>query len=246
MLIKSLVKRVFLHAGFYIIPVGKPKNGFNDLQEDVFVQGLQNVIGGWLAEDSIAVLEQAIKAMPEGGAVVEIGSFLGLSTNIIVYTLQKYGRSHTFFTCDVWDNELRKENGGIDKEGYGTWVADSFVQTTRLFSRDRLPHSIRTDSNNLFKLWSENAVLEDVFGQRAQLGGPISFAYVDGGHDYEVAHLDFVNVDRFLLPGGLILFDDSAEDSIWEGVRRVIEDVRRTKRYEVVSNHYNYCFRKRF
>ena len=49
----------------------------------------------------------------------------------------------------------------------------------------------------------------DVFGRSFQLGGPISFCYIDGNHTDDLAKRDFENCDRYLEKGGFVLFDDS-------------------------------------
>ena len=54
---------------------------------------------------------------------------------------------------------------------------------------------------------------------------------------------DFLNCDEHLLPGGLLLFDDSGDASDWE-VRSVIRHLKRTRRYEVVARNPNYLVRK--
>jgi hypothetical protein len=54
---------------------------------------------------------------------------------------------------------------------------------------------------------------------------------------------DFYNVDRYLVPGGFIVFDDSADGSGW-GSNRTAREAAALKRYEIVAKNPNYCFRK--
>jgi hypothetical protein len=75
-------------------------------------------------------------------------------------------------------------------------------------------------------------------------GGPIAFAYIDGNHAYDFARRDFENTDRFLVPGGFILFDDSADGSEFE-VTRVVQEVLNSDAYEIVAKNPNYLLRKR-
>jgi hypothetical protein len=86
--------------------------------------------------------------------------------------------------------------------------------------------------------------VRDVFGREVHLGGPIGFAYVDGNHSYDVARRDFDGCDAHLEAGGFILFDDSADHSVWE-VRRVVREAIRTGRYEVVAKNPNYLLRRK-
>jgi ATP-dependent RNA circularization protein (DNA/RNA ligase family) len=75
------------------------------------------------------------------------------------------------------------------------------------------------------------------------LGGTISFAYIDGNHTYDFAKRDFENADKYLEVGGVILFDDSSDDSIWE-VNKVIEEIKKEGRYEIIIKNPNYLIKK--
>ncbi len=113
-----------------------------------------------------------------------------------------------------------------------------------MFSRYDLPYTLEMFSEELFEAWRQSQTVTDVFGRAVQLGGPISFCYIDGNHSYECARRDFENSDAFLEAGGFILFDDSADGSGW-GVRRVIDEVKSSGNYDRVIENPNYLFRKR-
>jgi Methyltransferase domain/Domain of unknown function (DUF4159) len=89
--------------------------------------------------------------------------------------------------------------------------------------------------------WSEKRI--DFFGNAVKLGGPIAFAYIDGSHTYEQSTKDFQNVDRYLEPGGFIVFDDSEDYHNW-GSTRTAQEAAMLARYEVVAKNPNYCLRK--
>jgi hypothetical protein len=72
----------------------------------------------------------------------------------------------------------------------------------------------------------------------------LSFCYIDGNHSYDVATRDFLNTDRFLTPGGFIIFDDSADGSEWE-VCKVIQEVIESGSYDLLAKNPNYFFQKR-
>jgi hypothetical protein len=99
-------------------------------------------------------------------------------------------------------------------------------------------------SDEFFAAWSEGRQVKDVFEREVQLGGPISFAYIDGNHDYEFAQRDFINCDRHLVPGGFLLFDDSGDFSEWES-RWAAREALRSGRYDLVIKNPNYLLRKK-
>lgn len=216
---------------------------------DEYVNWLCMAVGGWLSpgDGNLAAFDHAIRHMPAGGSVVEIGSFLGLSTNIIAYLLIKYAREHPLFTADPWMFEGTEHplSGYFDGStaAYRHYAKEVFKMNTVLFSGTRMPFTIETTSNQFFERWNTGARAQDVFGRTAALGGGISFAYVDGAHTYEAARADFLSVDRHLLPGGFVLFDDTADHSPFES-RRIIPEVERTRSYQLVFKTPHYFFRK--
>lgn len=217
---------------------------------DEYIQWLCYILGGWLTPGSgnLRAFDHAIRQMPIGGAIVEVGSFLGLSTNIIAYLTVKYRRDNPFFACDPWLFEgVDKPIGGYfaaSSEAYRQYTKEVYKMNVNLFSGGRRPHTIESTSAQFFKLWSLGATTGDVFGGSVTLGGSISFAYVDGAHAYDAAKQDFVGVNKYLLPGGFILFDDSADGSVF-GVTRVVAEVEKDPSYELVFKTPNYFFRKR-
>ena len=58
------------------------------------------------------------------------------------------------------------------------------------------------------------------------------------------ARRDFENCDKYLEPGGFLLFDDSGDGTTWE-VCRVVQEVVRSGRYHLVRHKPNYFFQKK-
>ncbi len=204
--------------------------------------------GRFLSPGNIRAFDHAVRYMPEKGVIVEIGSLFGLSTNIISYLTFKYHRDNLFFTCDPWVFEgADKPVGGYYNAGskaYRDYAKSIFIMNTELFSAGKEPYTIEAYSHQFFELWRSGSTTEDIYGRSVTLGGPISFAYIDGAHAYDAVKADFLGVDQHLLPGGFILFDDSADDSPFEATQIAVE-VARNPAYELVFKTLNYFFRKK-
>ena len=219
-------------------------------ESDGYIQWICQILGGWLCpgHGNIAAFDYGLKNMPENGAVIEIGSFLGLSTNIIAYLTAKHNRNNQFFSCDPWLFEgTEKPIGGYfdaSTKEYRDYAKKVFQMNLETFSAERKPYAIESLSNEFFELWHSGATAKDVFDRTVKLGGDISFAYIDGAHTYEAAKADFLGVHRHLLSGGFILFDDSGDDSPFE-CRKVISEVLTNPSYELISKSPNYFFRKK-
>jgi hypothetical protein len=202
-----------------------------------------------LDNGNIYCFEYAIEQLPSENPIIEIGSFCGLSTSLITFYLEKYRKSNKLITCDKWIFEGAEissnllEGSNITHLQYKNFVKETFIRNISFFSKDHLPYTIEQFSDDFFSLWDIQKTETDVLGRQIQLGGKISFAYIDGNHTYEFAKKDFENVDKYLENGGFILFDDSGDNSKWE-VRKVIDEIKKSGKYEVIIKNPNYLIRK--
>lgn len=214
-----------------------------------FMSWLTFVNAGMLSRGNVSCLAYAIQNLPSAAPILEIGSFCGLSTNLIGYLKARHGRNNRLITCDKWLFEGAEQgamlgHSSISHCEYKDFVKDTFLRNVRFFSRNDLPFTIEMTSDELFLAWSAREMQKDVFGRTLRLGGAISMCYIDGNHSYAFARRDFENCDTYLEAGGFILFDDSADGSGWE-VCKVVEEVFATGRYELVAKNPNYLFKKK-
>ena len=213
---------------------------------DEFLRWLLFANAGMLERGNLYLMDYAISRLPSAAPMLEIGSFCGLSANVLTHLKHKHRRDNPIFTCDKWEFENRNSScigdSNVTFEHYKTFVRDSFFRNVEMFSEDDAPFTVESLSHEFFDLWRERAAMKDVFSRSVTLGGPLSFCYVDGNHTYEGARADFENCDVFLEPGGFILFDDSA----WEefGVHRLMPKVQATGRYKLIARNPNHLFQK--
>lgn len=237
----------------------KFKRIFRDkyIESDDFIKRIRSlVIGeGMLKEGNIGLIDFALKNMPDEGNVLEIGSYGGLSTNLIIHLMRKYQLEHLFYTCDAWIYEGYKDylqditslciDGRDDvlRTEYSTYLKNAFINSTRFLSSQNLPYSFHLYSDSFFESWNNNKIELDIFGRSVALGGSISFAYIDGGHSYEVAWKDFNNVVANLVKNGFILLDDSADGQNF-GSAEIIAKIKKDNRFKVIAKNPNYLIQK--
>ncbi len=204
---------------------------------------------GMLDPGNLYLFDHCIRHLGPG-AVVEIGSFCGLSLNHILLLLRQHSRANPVFSVDAWQFEgFTKDSPFLDDTQipavpYQQHILESFRRNIQFFNADHLPHHIQLNSDDFFAAWSRSEHRTDFFGQPAMLGGPIALAYIDGDHSYEQSRRDFENVDRFIAPGGFVIFDDSADWTDW-GSQRTAREAAARSDYELVNRAPNYCLRKR-
>lgn len=244
--LRGFFARAFRKATFLLEPPRPPIIDVSD--QDEYINWLCFANAGMLVRGNLHLIDTAMKLLPSAAPIVEIGSFCGLSANILTHYKRKHGVKNRLVTCDKWEFEnAGKGNTHVGSSPilfseYRTFVRESFLRNTQLFSGDDLPFTMELASNEFFAAWREGKELQDVFGRPVTLGGPISFCYIDGDHSYEGAKQDFLNCDAFLEEGGFILFDDSTVANF--GVRNLMPEVISSGRYKLASANPNHLFRK--
>lgn len=224
--------------------------------KDAFLDRLPSstISGGMLRDGNLYLMDYAIKNMPPDGHVLEIGCWAGLSTNVLLHMMKKYMRKELFFACDPWIYEGYEDfsgrssdridgHKGVARVDFMNYIRTAYINAVTLFNQQNLPHTFRLSSDDFFKNYSTNNELTDIFNRSLKPKGDISFCYIDGDHSYEAAKRDFENVHRFLKINGFILFDDSADGSAF-GSARLMEEIKKNKRYRIVDKNPNYLIQK--
>lgn len=219
--------------------------------QELFIKWVKMGVPGWCSDDNIKIIEDCINTLPKG-SVIEIGSFCGLSTAIISYCLIRNKKENRFFSVDDWffegyaDRKNTYISGIFTGDDWREHTETLFKATMKLIN-NKLKHShIKLNSNAFFASWCKDETIYDLNNTQVLLGGDIAFAYIDGDHSYEQAKNDFINVDKYLVKGGYVFFDDSADNTHF-GCKDVAKEVEKLKNYKLVSpqlSHINKCFMK--
>ena len=215
---------------------------------DEFLRWLRFANAGMLHSGNIFCMKYVVDRLPSKDPILEIGSFCGLSTNVISYLLRISKKENDMFCSDKWVFEGAEEDSyigvsNISHSSYREYVKESFTRNINLFSQNK-PYPIELFSDEFFKKWSDNAQVSDIFNRNVTLGGKISFCYIDGNHEYDYAKRDFENVDKYLISGGFILFDDSSDSNPF-GLTKLMNEIKKNKDYQLVLKNPNYLFQKK-
>jgi hypothetical protein len=220
--------------------------------KDPFLEiAVRSIVPGWLDRGNVELFDYCFANLPSGAPVLEIGSFAGLSLNTITHLLKRHGRSNPVFSVDGWDwhapVSLRRADvfraDTVSWEEHRHLLIETFKRSVSLYSRGNLPHHIVANSDQFFAEWAAGNTRTDFFSREVVLGGPLSFAYIDGDHSYEQSLKDFQNIDRYLEIGGFVVFDDSNDETPWECTRTAREAAKRND-YRLVDKRPNYCVQK--
>lgn len=224
-----------------------------DYKTDDYINWLSFVNAGMLVRGNLACMRHALANLPTNDPIIEIGSFCGLSLNCINYYKNNiYKIPNKIFNCDQWIFEGSEKSpclgfSNITRSDYREFVKETYIKNVEFFSKGDLPHTIEKISDDFFNSWENAENLVDLWGREVKLGGPVSFAYIDGNHTYEFAKNDFENVDKFLVKNGFVLLDDSADScvgSAFEGINKLCKEIEASGKYNLVMKNPNYLFIK--
>ncbi|WEJ99492.1 MAG: class I SAM-dependent methyltransferase [Candidatus Sphingomonas phytovorans] len=205
-------------------------------------------IPGWLDDSNIRLINHCMRHLPTEDPIIEIGSFCGVSTVVMARIKQLAAIPNKIISSDPWrfegaDFTTTVGDSQITFTAYREHVKRLFLSATGTFAPGEPPLHFEEYSDSFFDKWAGGLREIDSHNRSFQLGGPIAMAYIDGDHTYEQSRQDFINCDRFLVPGGFIVFDDSADGTDWGSHRAAVEVLERSD-YKLVAKGPNYCFQK--
>lgn len=139
---------------------------------------------------------------PGQGAVVEIGSYMGLSTCWLATGCKRAGRGKVY-AVDHFRGSPEHQVGEVCED-----ARIAAVGTTLHAFKEHLAAQQLED-------WVEPVVASSAEAAAQWDGKPIRLLFIDADHSYEVSKLDFDCWSPFVEPGGLIAFHDIGT---WPGV----------------------------
>ncbi len=207
-------------------------------------------IPGWSPVDQLYTLFNLVYLTPDlNGDIVEIGSWCGRSASVLGLAAKLIGNTKIHCVDPFPDKEDWRQNedgsysfevniGGIVYSGY----RDQTVWKEP-FERDIAPLYERQHSTlDIFRQTIFKNDLQDFvtvyrgdstsFARSIGENFKCKLAFIDGDHSYEAVYRDIRNIDRFLVAGGWICFDDAF--SGYAGVNEAIEDcIIKNRDYEL-------------
>jgi Methyltransferase domain len=195
-------------------------------------------VPGWTPPDQLLALhEMAVITAPLGGDIIEIGSWCGRSAAVLGHAVATTG------VGQVWAIDLfpRATDWRTNADGTHSFSVDVASETVggyedqtiwdEPFRRDIAPVYARCDSVlDAFNATIAAEGLErtvtafrgtgTMFANQAAAGLKARLVFVDGDHSYGAVCADIAAMEKLLVPGGWIGFDDAF--TCYEGVSAAI------------------------
>lgn len=157
-------------------------------------------IDGWMGYED--TYREAVRITPDGGTIVEVGSFLGRSAAFMAVEIVNSGKNIRFVCIDPFDGHL----GG----GYfdARCALETFVRNMEeggVGGLVEVRKSLSVESSELFQDRS------------------VDFVFIDAAHDYTNAHADIRAWLPKVKPGGVIAGHDYGRKE-WPMVRVAVQE----------------------
>ncbi|MEB3328323.1 MAG: class I SAM-dependent methyltransferase [Candidatus Sericytochromatia bacterium] len=216
-------------------------------------------VPGWSPLDQLQVLFGLVFATGGiAGDVIEVGSWCGRSASALGLAAKLTGNTlvHCIDLFPAREDWRRTPEGDawfetiIDGQHLGGYQTQLVWKEP--FERDIVPlYAEREGILEIFKETIARNGLTDVirpfrgngamFARAAAPDLRCRVAFIDGDHGYDEVCADIATIERFLVPGGWICFDDAF--SSYEGVNRAIEDrIIKNPNYELGQQMTRKCF----
>lgn len=165
--------------------------------------GALAALEGLIPEDVGRALYRFATKVPEGRAIIELGSFKGKSTCYLA-SGSADGFRQVVYAVDPWDLE-----GNVSGKHRFTEARDTFDRQVTFMGLDDFVNPIREFSTRFANLWH---------------GSKVGLLFIDGDHSYENVRADFLAWNLHLAAEADILFDDY-DTPRNPGVRLAIESL---------------------
>jgi glycosyltransferase involved in cell wall biosynthesis/predicted O-methyltransferase YrrM len=163
-----------------------------------------NELTGWFSYDKL--YDEAVEKAPFKANFVEVGSWLGKSTNYLVDRIKESKKKIQFTTIDTFKGNLNESYYQKRVESFGGDAFYEFVDNTVI--------SNNYDKFDIIKDTSENA-------SKQFLNDSIDFIMLDGDHSYENTINDIKLWYNKVKPGGYITGDDY---NVFPSVTKAVND----------------------
>ena len=148
---RTLLARALRKAASIVGPASSQINITDD-----YVKWLCFANAGMYDRGNLYLIDLALSRLRSNAPFLEIGSFCGLSANLITDYKRKHSLTNKLFTCDKWefekDDKDSKNIAGspILFSGYKRVIRDSYLRNVQTFSPDDPPFTIEAFSNEFF------------------------------------------------------------------------------------------------
>jgi len=163
-------------------------------------------IPGWFSYKGL--YDEMIKNLPNESNIVEVGSWLGKSTNYMADIIKKSKKNFNFTTVDTWKGTFDESLHQNIVNSFGGDIFYEFVDNTILSNNYNNFEIIKDTSKNASNTFSNSS---------------LDFVLLDAGHSYSDVLSDINSWYKKIRPGMIIAGDDYGTN-IFHGVTKAVNE----------------------
>lgn len=187
------------------------RNCFEDVETYPSVKDMQ--MFGWATKEFEHNFVEALTYLgkPKNVFIIEVGTFLGLSANIMAQTCKSLDIKSKIVCVDTWLGSPEHMEGDecsmylTRTNGIPSWY-NTFLKNTKTLKNDNIIYPFPIASMQGAYYMQQHKVQADII-------------YIDAGHEYESVLMDLALYWNVLRPGGVMICDDW----LWPGVNKAIK-----------------------
>ena len=165
-----------------------------------------NQIPGWFSYEHL--YNEMVENGTDGNVFVELGAWLGKSTNHMATLIKDSNKDIKFTTVDTWKGTDGEEIHNTIVNGFGGDIFSEFMENTILSNNSKSFNVIKDTSENASSQFQNNS---------------IDFIMLDAGHTYDSLKSDLNFWYHKVKPGGVISGDDYG-GSFFPGVTKAADE----------------------
>jgi len=162
-----------------------------------------------MRKSELKFLKQSMMYVRNGGRVIEIGSWMGGSSEMLAKGIKKYCPDTMLYCVDPFDEKYFKNTPGLQKKIKKSGVTD----VLGYFKKRMKPYKYE-----LLRMTSKKAFYE--------LDEQLHFVFIDGNHKYEAVKKDIELWFSMLQDGGVVCGHDYGKWGVKKAVDELCENVR--------------------
>jgi len=210
MKIKNQILKIINNFGYNLIKLYRSSALVNDGHSDLLLKFIEEAskIPGMVPVERCVYLYFLAYSSNLNGDIIEIGSWQGRTTSFLAKAC-KDSQNGVVYAIDHFQGNPSNKKGYIVTNKDLSDLKTNFNANIKSLELD--------DYVNLLDMKSEEAVQLFVNNPK-----PIRLLFIDGDHSYEGCLNDIKNFIDFIMPGGIIVFDDYS--NAFPGVLKAVKE----------------------
>ena len=167
---------------------------------------MSNINGHFSGEQGALLYDYVVNILPDNSNIVELGCYLGKSTDHLINNIKNSNKNITLSVVDVFDQFLTTDNCRYRNSNNGNYFYNEFISNMG----DNIKYI-----KNIHKMTTDEA--SNLYEDKS-----LDFVYIDASHKKENVINDIKNWYPKVKKGGILAGDDWQKSDVRDGVIEIL------------------------